>query len=396
MPRAWSSAAAAPRGGKPPRALAAPVDVEEAAAAPAPPPPLPVESAWRDFLEHLFARGYFALASAEEEEGGSAQAGAPLSSSGLVRRFGSAGDHKRAVLAWSREREALLRLLPAASLRDLATAPLPAAVLDSTFGGRKTLNALLRLRDELRVAPTEVGPGCASASRTKAAAQGRATLADALRLVLAVCTTGGGREAAAAGAWGGGHSRPAAVADLLSACCHGPLSEPQRGGDTRTDAERVEEEERVGALARRAAAARETRGGDAAPPARLSTPPARPAPPPQSPPPLRRAVDAAAAASEASLSSFRSKRSLGPVRRDRMRVLDDDGGVTEKVILRRAYDTGKLHAAKPRGEEELQVQKQKAQRARLLSDADDNNTGAGAGGAGAAPAAPAAGRWAGL
>lgn len=139
------------------------------------------DDAWSRFLSSLHARGYFAAAAEASEETEAAAA------SGLIRRFGDAGAHKRAVLAFARERDGQLPALPAASLRALAAAPLPQAALDGTFGGRKAVNAALRLRAALGIAPAEVGAGC-EVVRSSHTAQGEATLQDAARLLLSYAT----------------------------------------------------------------------------------------------------------------------------------------------------------------------------------------------------------------
>jgi len=139
------------------------------------------DDAWSRFLSTLHARGYFPAAAEAGEETEAAAA------SGLIRRFGDAGAHKRAVLAFARERDRQLPALPAASLRALAAAPLPQAALDGTFGGRKAVNAALRLRAALGINPAEVGAGC-EVVRSSHTAQGEATLQDAARLLLSYAT----------------------------------------------------------------------------------------------------------------------------------------------------------------------------------------------------------------
>ena len=152
---------------------------------PAPGPSIGAAAAWLSFLEHLHAGGYFAAPSGAQEASDGADGGAAAAAPGLVPRFGSAGDHKRAVLAHAREREGALRSLPASALRALAAAELPQAVLDAPFGGRKTVNAVKRLRAALQVATPK---GCACA-RHGHPAQGDAALPDAVRLLLCWATT---------------------------------------------------------------------------------------------------------------------------------------------------------------------------------------------------------------
>ena len=158
---------------------------------------VPAGSSWVRFLSYLHAKGYFAAQAGEShvEAGGetvapAAAAAAEFSTNakGLVTRFGSPGDHKRAVFAYARERERSLAALPAGPLRALAATPVPQAALDGVFGGRKTTNAVKRLRVALRVGQRDVAPGCA-VERTPHAAQGEAALPDAVRLLLTFATT---------------------------------------------------------------------------------------------------------------------------------------------------------------------------------------------------------------
>jgi len=157
-----------------------------ASAALASPPPLAdiARSSWLRFLERLHSQGYFSGgegAAAEQPAAGEVAA----SATGLVRRFGSAGDHKRAVLAFARAREGALLQLPQQPLHALVQTPLPAPVLDSIFGGRKAVNAVKRLRATLGVAAS----GACAAERTPHAAQGDAGVSDAARLALIWNTT---------------------------------------------------------------------------------------------------------------------------------------------------------------------------------------------------------------
>ena len=139
--------------------------------------------AWLSFLTTLHANGYFAGAASPEEE---AVESAVSSLDSKARwPFGSPGDHKRAVLAHARARDSLLHLLPVRELEELVECPVPTEIVDSTFGGRKAVNAVKRLRTHLGIAtPKE----CAIA-RHGHPAQGEASLQDAARLVLCWCTT---------------------------------------------------------------------------------------------------------------------------------------------------------------------------------------------------------------
>ena len=141
-------------------------------------------SGWTSFLEHLHDHGYFsAQPEAADEEPAPAAAG-----SRFVRAFGSPGDHKRACLEFSRERESALLRLPQLPLRSLVASPVPQEALDSTFGGRKLVNASKRLRATLAVQPAS--RDCA-VERYPHAAQGDASLSDAVRLMLCWATTSG-------------------------------------------------------------------------------------------------------------------------------------------------------------------------------------------------------------
>jgi hypothetical protein len=168
-------------------------------AAAAPPPPLAAAArtrviaaasdsdggtdAWLSFLTALHANGYFAAAASPEEEAAERPVSAPDSKARWP--FGSPGDHKRAVLAHARARDSLLHLLPVRELEVLVECPVPTEIVDSTFGGRKAVNAVKRLRTHLGIAtPKE----CAIA-RHGHPAQGEASLQDAARLVLCWCTT---------------------------------------------------------------------------------------------------------------------------------------------------------------------------------------------------------------
>jgi len=77
-------------------------------------------------------------------------------------------------------REGALPGLPQQALASLVRTPLPRAVVDSVFGGRKAVNAVKRLRATLGLSPT----GNCVAERSPHAAQGVAGLSDAVRLVL--------------------------------------------------------------------------------------------------------------------------------------------------------------------------------------------------------------------
>jgi hypothetical protein len=139
-------------------------------------------SAWRSFLEALHKNGYFAAAAAEDE--GSSVA-FEVSAKGLIHSFGSPGDHKRAVLAHARARDSQLHLLPVTELETLASAVVPQLIVDSTFGGRKAVNAVKRLRSHLQL-PT---PQNCAVARHGHPAQGEASLQDAARLILCWMTT---------------------------------------------------------------------------------------------------------------------------------------------------------------------------------------------------------------
>jgi len=139
-------------------------------------------SAWRSFLEALHKNGYFAAAAAEDE---GSSAAFEVSAKGLIHSFGSPGDHKRAVLAHARARDSQLHLLPVTELETLASAVVPQLIVDSTFGGRKAVNAVKRLRSHLQL-PT---PQNCAVARHGHPAQGEASLQDAARLILCWMTT---------------------------------------------------------------------------------------------------------------------------------------------------------------------------------------------------------------
>jgi hypothetical protein len=139
-------------------------------------------SAWRSFLEALHKNGYFAAAAAEDE---GSSAAFEVSAKGLIHNFGSPGDHKRAVLAHARARDSQLHLLPVTELETLASAVVPQLIVDSTFGGRKAVNAVKRLRSHLQL-PT---PQNCAVARHGHPAQGEASLQDAARLILCWMTT---------------------------------------------------------------------------------------------------------------------------------------------------------------------------------------------------------------
>lgn len=169
--------------------------------------------AWVSFLEALHANGYFAAAAQSGEESAESEV-TSVSSKGLVRSFGSPGDHKRAVLAHARARDSLLHLLPGRELEALVECPVPTEIVDSTFGGRKAVNAVKRLRTHLGIAtPKE----CAIA-RHGHPAQGEASLQDAARLVLCWCTTPLPRHVA---------TPSQAIDALLAALKDMPVGEPR-------------------------------------------------------------------------------------------------------------------------------------------------------------------------
>jgi hypothetical protein len=170
-------------------------DADANAEAPADADALPTGNTWSRFLAHLHAGGYFAAEAGAGEDGAVSSSAAAAAAAkpapnakGLVPRYGSPGDHKRAVLAYARERERALRALPSRALRALAAAAVPQEALDGIFGGRKTINAVKRLRVALALTARDVAPGCAAA-RNANLAQGDASLPDAARLLLTFATT---------------------------------------------------------------------------------------------------------------------------------------------------------------------------------------------------------------